>query len=552
MLIWINSFHAVIVFALFTATIYVIRRPPSRIQNYLLTLSICTLVTVVGYTIQINADCFDNAISGLMICYVGLPFAMYSLSFFIFERYGYSNMIKKWLRNLFISLCPTVSILVFTCEFQPFYFSHLVFIDSDFALSHLEFGHGVLYYVYLSIIAVLLLCDTILVISEIKTAKNSFEKSQAYCILGLIFSPILGFIIYRSGITRGYDTTIVGTFIGCCFLFALFFKYKLFDFIEDAKEHALDASDGGILVLNANGKVAYASRLLKKTFPGIVDGEGSKCLSILHDYAAEKKVFSFRSRFYNVKEFPIIEGGYPLGSAVELHDITDSYLHARRLEEEVSYRTTEIMKIQRKITVGFANLVEARDKGTGDHVRRTGAMVALIAKTMKKDGNYRDILTSNYISMLEETAPLHDLGKISIPDEILLKPGKLTDDEFETMKGHTTMGKALIEKVLRGIENDDYVSMAEDISLYHHERWNGKGYPCGLSGSDIPLCARIMSIADVYDALRSDRCYKSAMSHQDACRIIVEERGKQFDPAVVDAFMKNSETIEKMMGSEIA
>lgn len=208
--------------------------------------------------------------------------------------------------------------------------------------------------------------------------------------------------------------------------------------------------------------------------------------------------------------------------------------------------------MKKQIAASFAKLVEDRDESTGDHVKRTRCIVRVIADYLKNNSAYSDILTDSYISMLEDAAPLHDLGKVSIPDSILLKPGKLTCEEFDKMKEHTVIGRDLIESTLRGVESDEYVALAECITLYHHEKWNGKGYPAGLSGNDIPLCARIMSIADVYDALRSERCYKHALSHEQACEIIRSESGQLFDPAVVTAFFVNSSKIEKLIDDAIA
>ena len=184
----------------------------------------------------------------------------------------------------------------------------------------------------------------------------------------------------------------------------------------------------------------------------------------------------------------------------------------------------------------MAEVVENRDDNTGGHIKRTARYVEGIAKELKKKGVYSDILTDRYVGDMILSAPLHDIGKIHIPDAVLNKPGKLTDEEFEIMKTHTTAGEELLSRAKEELGDSEYLNMAAEMAAYHHEWWNGKGYPYGISGEEIPLCARIMAVADVFDALTSKRCYKSAMPLEKAYSIIREESGTHFDPAVVEAF----------------
>lgn len=194
----------------------------------------------------------------------------------------------------------------------------------------------------------------------------------------------------------------------------------------------------------------------------------------------------------------------------------------------------------------MAEVVENRDDNTGGHIRRTAKYVEVIARELKKKGVYSDILTDRYVSDMIVAAPLHDIGKIHIPDAVLNKPGKLTDEEFEIMKTHTTAGEELLKHAKSELGEFEYLDMAVEMAAYHHEKWNGKGYPYGRSGEEIPLCARIMAVADVFDALTSKRCYKSAMPLEKAFAIIKEDSGTHFDPAVVDAFFAASEEIEQL------
>ena len=200
-----------------------------------------------------------------------------------------------------------------------------------------------------------------------------------------------------------------------------------------------------------------------------------------------------------------------------------------------------ISTMQNHMISGLANLIESRDMETGEHISRTSSYVKLLAEHAREDGVYADQLTDLFISMLYTLAPMHDIGKILISDAILKKPGKLTPEEFETMKRHASMGGTVVREVLDGVTDEAYLSFASDVATYHHERWDGTGYPSGLKGEDIPLSARIMAIADVFDALISERCYKSAMPPDEACEVIRLGAGTHFDPLLVEVFLKHQE-----------
>ncbi len=201
----------------------------------------------------------------------------------------------------------------------------------------------------------------------------------------------------------------------------------------------------------------------------------------------------------------------------------------------------KVSNMQAHIISGLSNLIENRDSETGEHVARTGKYVKIIAENAAKDGVYSDIIDEHFIDLLYSAAPLHDVGKIVVSDKILKKPGKLTPEEFEQMKKHASSGGKIVRQILSGITDEEYIEFAADIATYHHEKWNGTGYPEHLSKENIPLSARIMAIADVFDALISERCYKKAMPPEKAFGIIKEESGSHFDPKLVDVFLAHKE-----------
>jgi putative two-component system response regulator len=211
----------------------------------------------------------------------------------------------------------------------------------------------------------------------------------------------------------------------------------------------------------------------------------------------------------------------------------------RHLEHLVEQRTQELMQMQEATILAMASLAETRDNETGNHIRRTQAYVAALARQLSDHPRFSAVLTEENIELLFKSAPLHDIGKVGVPDRILLKPGKLTPDEFEIMKLHTVYGRDAIlavEKHLGG--SNGFLTFAREIAYSHQEKWDGSGYPEGLRGDAIPLSARLMAMADVYDALISKRVYKSAFSHEEALDIIREGRGSHFDPDIFDAFLQ--------------
>ncbi len=215
------------------------------------------------------------------------------------------------------------------------------------------------------------------------------------------------------------------------------------------------------------------------------------------------------------------------------------------LEDRIAEQTSEIKKqteqmisMQEHTVEGMATLIESRDGNTGEHVKSTKRYVSMIAGYMYKHELHKDEITKDYIKKLANAATLHDVGKIKISDVVLNKPGKFTPEEYEVMKTHTTIGGDIVRDVLGEDADEDMIKLAKNVALYHHEKWDGSGYPCGLKGEEIPLSARIMAVADVFDALVSKRVYKESMTIDEAFDILKKDSGTHFDPEIVDVFIK--------------
>ena len=249
---------------------------------------------------------------------------------------------------------------------------------------------------------------------------------------------------------------------------------------------------------------------------------------------------------------PFIQELHPMMAALifvgtlyfnQIVGITYCLRSADKRQERIHEKQIEIItKSRDSMLAGMASVVENRDNNTGGHIKRTSEVVRILAGNLPMDDSFRDDII--------KAAPLHDLGKIAIPDSILNKPGRLTDTEFAFIKTHPQKGYEIVCTILSGLDDECLLRVAENIALYHHEKYDGHGYPKGLKGDEIPLEARIMAIADVYDALVSARCYKKPMSHEDACVIIRESMGTHFDPLLEDCFDKSAAAIAEYYAHE--
>jgi len=250
-----------------------------------------------------------------------------------------------------------------------------------------------------------------------------------------------------------------------------------------------------------------------------------------------------------VSEFSVSRNDRQNGYLLEISDITEEQKkidtiekYSQRLSDEVSRKTEDILAIQNSVVLGLANMVENRDDNTGGHVKRTSDVIKLLVQEIQRQGIYK--LEEQQAKDIVRAAPMHDLGKISIDSAILCKPGRLDPDEYSIMKTHAPKSGEIVKIILEGVEEQHFVEVSFHVARFHHERWDGKGYPDGLMGEEIPVEARIMAVADVYDALVSKRCYKEPFSFEEAFKIMIENMGSQFDPAMRPVFVTCRERLE--------
>lgn len=266
------------------------------------------------------------------------------------------------------------------------------------------------------------------------------------------------------------------------------------------------------------------------------------------DYNSKAKAFNLGGVDYITKPFNDFEVLARVHTHLHLKHFREQLEEKNRnLEMEIIKKSEEIYEAQLATIFAISKLAESRDDDTGKHIERVSIYSKLISEFLINHNNKSYKVDQTFCQMIYYSAALHDIGKIAIPDKILLKPSRLNMEEYEEIKPHTVIGATQLEKVLKKYPSNSFIRMGVEIAKYHHERWDGSGYPHGIKGMEIPLSARIVAIADVYDAITSKRVYKEAQSHEEAIDFIVLNRGKFFDPLITDIFIKNSDMFEHIV-----
>ena len=540
--------------------IYVIRQKGSYMQNLMLLMLISVLVNLVGYLFELNSTDLNTALLSVKFAYLGKPYISLSLFFFAiaFCKVRLSNVIKY----ILITLHLLITALVLTCDMHTWYYTSITYMYSG-GYSHLVLGHGVFYYVFIALMLIYFIVIAVIGIKKIHTTKDWLVKRQMFICIAMVAICLIAFMLFLSGITGGYDTTVPAYFICVQMLVLLMVHYRLFNTLSFAKDDATDRLPEGLIVFDNDNEISYMNHNAALVKSYVEDRYQRPFFDILTEFTRDNThlIVEHGSLFigersdyhtandadnsvYHIAGRPIIRKGRPYGNVFLISDETDSFYYTHRMESEVSTKTHEIIEMQRSIIGSFAAMIEARDGITGLHIKNTSNFVKILTHAMQQSPKYKEIMTNDYAQMITAAARLHDIGKISVPDYVLQKPGKLSDEEFEIMKKHPAEGARIIKETLGKLENDDYVQIAYDMAYYHHEKFAGGGYPCNLCGKDIPLPARIMAICDVYDALRSKRHYKDGFSVERAVSIIKESRGTHFDPDITDIFLQNIDNME--------
>ncbi|MCB9494143.1 MAG: HD domain-containing protein [Desulfobacteraceae bacterium] len=270
-------------------------------------------------------------------------------------------------------------------------------------------------------------------------------------------------------------------------------------------------------------------------------------LSVLNTFENKTKAFELGASDYIILPFEPEEIRLRLKKHIEAHLEKQNLIKQNKLlKNKLMENNKELALTRETIAEVLSALTECRDAETAGHLKRTSEYIKLIASELKRKNKFRDVLSDNYIKLLHKAAPLHDIGKIGIPDKILTKKGPLTTKEYEVMKTHTTLGRDAVKKAEGKLGDNPFLETAQEIAFTHQEKWDGSGYPQGLKGKKIPLSGRLMAIADVYDAMISKRVYKPAFSHDKSVKLMKQLKGIHFDPDITDTFISVSDEFKNI------
>lgn len=531
-----------------------------KITNYLL-LFVAISIGNFGYYSICTASSLENAIRGNNLVYLGgvlVPILLFV---------SIANLCRRPINHVLLLLLVLFASIVIYYAFQvglrtDFYSSvSLTQIDG---VSFLEKEYGPMHSLYPVYV---LLCMALGM--WILAASFSQRKKISYkVILSLFLAQIISIGVY-AGERMLHSRIEWMTFVYLLdemLILSLIRRIGMYE-VSDTIANALEEhSTYGYLVFDNQHRYLGSNEKVKEYIPEIADLRMDEPISKespflyenisrrlekaesgdTHEYYILKKEKELRC---SVKPLFHGAGKRKIGLMVELQDDTPRRQYIRllhdyneELEKAVEEKTAHISSMQDKMLLGMADMIESRDSSTGGHVKRTSEVIRIFTEELYR---FRETygFTGEFLTYVTKAAPMHDLGKVAVDDRILRKPGKFTPNEFEEMKDHAGRGGEIVAKVLQGVEDEAFIRVAENIAHYHHEKWNGEGYPEHLSGTDIPLEARIMALADVFDALVSKRCYKDSMNYESAFQIIEESLGSHFDPQLGKLFLQCREQL---------
>lgn len=518
------------------------------VRKQLVLLVLCAvLINQAGYALELEATSLETALICIKISYVGKLMA--ELGIFLFVMMYCGIRITMWLRRLLLLIHFGILGLVWTCERHTLYYKNISFTQ-DGLWPHVVLEHGIFYNLLMILTFSYMLIMFGVSFMRFVRAESGIVRTRMLLMMVMPLSFILGLLLFISGITKGYDTTALAYVISVIFMFFALMKYDLIDEEEVAKEIIIDELGEAVFVLNNKRKLVYMNSVFESKFTDGNDLEDAVMVQEVIKDCLDDREFEYKGIYYRIQERDIIQNDQCLGHIYILHDISDMKEHLSlirgyntQLQDAVAQKTRHLEMVQNKLVLDMADMMESRDPSTGGHVKRTSHLVELFIKEIQKGGELQ--LENSFCTCLIKAAPMHDLGKIAVGDDVLKKPGRYTLEDYEKMKKHAEKGAVIVHKMLEGIGDDELARIAENVAHYHHERYDGSGYPCHLKGEEIPLEARIMAIVDVYDAMVSKRCYKDKMSFGEVDEVILKGMGSKFDPQLEPYYRRAKKAFEK-------
>ena len=519
---------------------------------------IFTIIPIVNlaYAIMAHSRNLDTALAATKITYLGGCFLTLFITQSILSLCHIN--VKRWQSALMTFLTLGIYSFVLTVGNAPYFYKTVKF-EIDRGMGKLIKTYGFAHTLTYVVITVFVAISIIAMVYSLIKKKDVSNKTIALLALPMTVS----FLSYFAGkaLPDGIDPMPFSYVFAQIIYLVIVHRLCLYDVTDLGVDSLVKKGDTGFISFDFDNIYLGSNESARKVFPVFdeikVDthpGRHEVIKNTIFKWLEEFKRDETKDHFYyeaNDKIWLVTirylyDGKHRRGYQFFITDDTDSRKYVKllanyndQLSDEVAKKTENIVQMHNRLLLGMATMVESRDNSTGGHIRRTSDVVRILIDEIKKDASSdkknilvlfgRNGLTDEFCKNVIQAAPMHDLGKIAVDDAVLRKPGKFTDEEYTKMKAHAAEGARIVNSILEGTENEAFHKVAVNVAHYHHERWDGSGYPEGLKGEEIPIEARIMAIADVYDALVSKRVYKEKFSFDDADKIMMESFGKHFD-----------------------
>ena len=533
-------------------------------------------LTNLAYAMMAHSRTLEGALTAAKITYIGGCF----LSLFITQSiFGLCHInLKRWMSAGLMIMCLTSYAFALSMG-NASYFYKTVSFEMDSGMGRLVktygFGHTLTYVVISCLIVISIAA---MVYSLVK--KNDVSNKT---IVLLMLPATVSFLAYFSNkfMPEGIDAMPLSYVFAQVIYLIIVHRLCLYDITDLGVDSLIKKGDTGFVSIDFDEKYLGSNESAQKIFPYLRDinvdtyfGRYIQVKNTLLRWLEEFKRDETKDHFYYEVDDKIYlitirylyDGKHRRGYQFFITDDTDSRKYMKllanyndQLSEEVAEKTENIVAMHNRLILGMATMVESRDNSTGGHIRRTSDVVRILIDEIRKDASKdkknilllfgRDGLTDEFCDDVIRAAPMHDLGKIAVDDAVLRKPGKFTPEEYEKMKAHAAEGARIVNSILEGTEDTSVHKVAVNVAHYHHERWDGSGYPQKLKGEEIPIEARIMAIADVYDALVSKRVYKDEFSFEQADKIMMESFGKHFDKRLEKYYVAARPRLEEYYGN---
>lgn len=533
-----------------------------------------TLVSVacLGYLMSSLATTLDGAVLAQQIIYIGGSFLQLFIVFSILNLCHVG--LPRWARVAMFAVCASVYASVLTIGHTDLFYRNMRFEMAD-GMPVLAREYGVMHGFFYALVGIFLLAG-LAVILHSWIVKKEIPRH----ILILLVIPdvvcVLAYFIVLKILSSAVDLVPLGYVVAELIYLLIASRINLYDVSDTVIDSMVRDQGLGYVSFDFRMRYLGSNEVAKKLVPGLSDiavddpfGYRPSQRKIRHFLDSfqrneEENRFIYQAEggkgnpdddsFYRVEVSYLYDGARRRGYIVTFADDTPNQKYIRlmdeynaRLQKEVDLKTRHIVEMHDNLIMSLAMMVESRDNSTGGHIKRTSDGVRILIGELLGEG--REDLTDDFCRNLIKAAPMHDLGKIAVDDAVLRKAGRFNEEEYAKMKTHAAEGARVIHEILLHTDDESFKTIAENVAHYHHERWDGRGYPDGLAGGQIPLEARIMAVADVYDALVSRRVYKEAFDFGKADRIMMEGMGTQFDPGLESAYVKARPRLESYYGS---